>query len=1068
MTNPVEKYPPSSSESTLRQWLHQAVGLDGLRFKLQVRGNNLHLLCEADPSPDRSTVLHRLLPALQQTDLNSLLPDNAASIYQVQVYGGQAGNLHPDWAFTIYLNQLDEHITQLQQEQPAMASSVPATAHSSGPVIPPEITGLAVSNRSLAKQGNEMAIASYLSETLSDLGIAVRVSVKSIACPINSNVYSTDIIRTVSTSKRLWIACQASYKPDPSLVCDSVTQKLRDLEIEGYRDAVILFQVAGETQPDWLLRVDLTPPNEMLRDWGRWGDVEAIQRLINQAIAPFGAYVSTASLKESSLHLVCAVIPRTPADINPVPDRQSIQQQVLPLLDLLAPQGIHTATLYGQVPYQAAPAWVDWIELPAASHPALADSPLTLALQEDWSAVAFLLHRLLNPDLDQYLLTGGIRLQLLPKQDLLHIMSESVRCPEQRYVSQTIVRFLKQLKLPDLAGVRIYGRRAGQKQPMWSYGADFVARERIIPEPAPEFAASDAYVNDLIAQPTDAVVRPELTPEIVQSVWKSARERALHWLQQALMRTQLLVPINDRPNSPALPGSSAQGYGVAIVWGLVGALVVVQANWLLESLLRQKPATVATQPTQMADAATSTAVVSSTTPVETEELSEFPFADVKLPRSSPTDRTAFDADKFTESTGSSQAAAEQTEAQKTPPPTNLPYTPQNLAVNLALAQSLEAESFAPDFNSRQFNDKLQLYYRVLEELGPPNVLIVGSSRALRGVDPTALEQALADLGHRDVQVFNFGINGATAQVIDLLLRQLLTPEQLPDLIVWADGARAFNSNAIDVTYNGMTASLSYQELAQGRLQLPQVGIASSGAESVAPSATGINVTLTDSYQALDRWLSQQVAQVVRPHQERDRLKQLIQYQMARVLPATEPASIPSELLASDGNLALSKTTTAFPSQYEFVDAAGFLSLGVQFNPATYYQKYARVSGDYDRDYLDFQITGVQEQALQALLQYTQQQQVPVVFVNLPMTDEYLDATRRGYEQQFQAYMIRLSLQQPGLSFHDLSEAWLTNYEYFSDPSHLNRYGAYAVSQRLAQDPRIAWPQSVNTNKEPLD
>jgi hypothetical protein len=1091
MTNFVEKYPSSSPESTLSQWLHQAVGIQGLRFKLQVRGNNLYLLCEADPIPDRSALLRQLLPALQQTDLNALLPNDFPSLYQVQVYGGQAGKFQPDWAFTIYLNQLDEHVAQLQHEQKitttpsavAQESTNPQAASRSPSDSPVETTVLAVSNRSLARQGNEMAIASYLSETLSNLGIAVRVSVKTIPCTINSNVYSTDIIRTSSTSKRLWIACQASYKPDPSLVCESVTQKLRDLEIEGYRDAVILFQVAGETQPDWLLRVDLTPPDEMLRDWARWGDLEAVQRLLNQAIARFGSQISTATLKESSLHLVCTVIANGAAETSQPPDRQQIQTEVLPLLDLLAPQGIQTATIYGQVPHQSAPAWVDWIELPAASHPALADSPLTLALQEDWSAIAFLLHRLLNPDLDQYLLTGGIRLQLLPKQDLLHVMSESVLCPDQRHVSQTIVRFLKQLKLPDLAGVRIYGRRAGQKQPMWNYGVDFVTRERIVPEPAPEFAASDAYVNDLIAQADDAVIRPDLTPERVQTAWKTIQEKALYWVQHLLMRSQLFVPNHDRPSSPALPGSSTQGYTLAIVWGLVGALVVVQANWLLEGILRRKSPTIATEPTPTQPRTTPPAsVVSSTTPVETAEPSEFPFSDVELPRSNSTDATAFESDGFTESppgsvqrtaptsaakpdenTGNEDANDANTDADAT----NLPYTPQNPAVNLALAQSLEAESFALDFNSRQFNDKLQLYYRVLEESGPPDVLIVGSSRALRGVDPAALEQALANLGHDNVRVFNFGINGATAQVIDLLVRQLLTPEQLPDLIVWADGARAFNSNAVDVTYNGMIASSSYQELAQGRLQLPQVGGATAETEPVTV-AEGINVTLTDSYQALDRWLSQRFAQVIRPHQERDRLKQLIQQQVAQMLPAAEPTAITSELLASDGSLALSKPTATFPSQYEFVDADGFLSLGVQFNPATYYQKYAKVSGDYDRDYLDFQITGVQEQALQTVLQYTQQQQIPVAFINLPMTDEYLDATRKGYEQQFRDQMIRLSLQQPGFSFHDLSEAWLTNYDYFSDPSHLNRYGAYAVSQRIAQDPRIAWSNSVNADKEPLD
>ncbi|NJN86014.1 MAG: hypothetical protein HC881_06480 [Leptolyngbyaceae cyanobacterium SL_7_1] len=99
-------------------------------------------------------------------------------------------------------------------------------------------------------------------------------------------------------------------------------------------------------------------------------------------------------------------------------------------------------------------------------------------------------------------------------------------------------------------------------------------------------------------------------------------------------------------------------------------------------------------------------------------------------------------------------------------------------------------------------------------------MVVGSSRALRGVDPAALEASLAELGYTDVDVFNFGINGATAQVVDLIVRRLLTPEQLPRLIVWADGARAFNSGTADITYNGIAASQGYGDLAAGKLPMP--------------------------------------------------------------------------------------------------------------------------------------------------------------------------------------------------------------------------------------------------------
>ncbi|NJL45502.1 MAG: hypothetical protein HC922_06710 [Leptolyngbyaceae cyanobacterium SM2_3_12] len=43
-----------------------------------------------------------------------------------------------------------------------------------------------------------------------------------------------------------------------------------------------------------------------------------------------------------------------------------------------------------------------------------------------------------------------------------------------------------------------------------------------------------------------------------------------------------------------------------------------------------------------------------------------------------------------------------------------------------------ARAAFPSFNSQQLNEKLALYYQRLEESGPPDVLIIGSSRALAG------------------------------------------------------------------------------------------------------------------------------------------------------------------------------------------------------------------------------------------------------------------------------------------------------------------------------------------------
>ena len=101
----------------------------------------------------------------------------------------------------------------------------------------------------------------------------------------------------------------------------------------------------------------------------------------------------------------------------------------------------------------------------------------------------------------------------------------------------------------------------------------------------------------------------------------------------------------------------------------------------------------------------------------------------------------------------------------------------------------------------------------------------------------------------------------------------------------------------------------------------------------------------------------------------------------------------------------------------------FLALSVRFNPATYYQEYARVSGLYDGDYKNFALEGQQDEAFQSLLEFTQEQDIPVVFVNTPLTDEYLDSYRQDAEAKFKKYMLEQSTSQAGFIFRDLGEVW---------------------------------------------
>jgi hypothetical protein len=196
-----------------------------------------------------------LLKALQQTNLDALTKSEQPSIYQVFVYGKKKTEKRPEWCHKVYLNQLEKHLEEVKQ---ALLTANRATG------------ALILSNESLARQGDPNAIARYLSETLSTLGVAVQVKVKR---QIKANV--------PSNKGRLWVFCQSNYTPDPSLIAEPVAAKLRNLKLLNYQDAVISTQVVGETQPDWLLLIDLTPPEVMLKEWARWGDVQAIVRLLN-------------------------------------------------------------------------------------------------------------------------------------------------------------------------------------------------------------------------------------------------------------------------------------------------------------------------------------------------------------------------------------------------------------------------------------------------------------------------------------------------------------------------------------------------------------------------------------------------------------------------------------------------------------------------------------------------------------------------------------------------------------------------------------------------------------------
>ena len=77
----------------------------------------------------------------------------------------------------------------------------------------------------------------------------------------------------------------------------------------------------------------------------------------------------------------------------------------------------------------------------------------------------------------------------------------------------------------------------------------------------------------------------------------------------------------------------------------------------------------------------------------------------------------------------------------------------------------------------------------------------------------------------------------------------------------------------------------------------------------------------------------------------------------------------------------------------------------------------------------------------------------MVFVNLPLSDIYLDKFRRQHEITFKKYMQDL-MDSNQLTFVDMDGLLNTRHDHFSDPSHLNQTGAVAVSEYLTQTKAI--------------
>ncbi|OIP70252.1 MAG: hypothetical protein AUK48_13790 [Oscillatoriales cyanobacterium CG2_30_44_21] len=359
--------------------------------------------------------------------------------------------------------------------------------------------------------------------------------------------------------------------------------------------------------------------------------------------------------------------------------------------------------------------------------------------------------------------------------------------------------------------------------------------------------------------------------------------------------------------------------------------------------------------------------------------------------------------------------------------TNLDLSP-NSSVSEASPEKLK-----PNFNIATFNDKLTLLdWYVTKQGRSPDVIIVGSSRALRGIEPSALEKALAAQGYKDINVFNLGIDGATAKVVNLQITQILSRPQLPRMIIWADGLRAFNSRRSDITYEEITASVGYKQL-EKRLK-------NSSDDLAIVSASEPTLKITTPIASV-------ISNIFATNAKRQEIRTSVVKSFDRN----------TNLLSNSDNLVAVTRPTAVTA----IDPKGFVAFDLVFDPDTYFQKYPQVPGDYDLDYRDFETSGAQFDAFANVVDFCRRNNIELLLVNMPLHSTYLDFIRTNFESIFNQRMQELARRE-GFTYIDLSQSIPNQSDLFSDPSHLNKQGAIAIAQMLGQNTKIPW-QSLKRN-----
>ncbi|NJK28335.1 MAG: hypothetical protein HC925_07505, partial [Coleofasciculaceae cyanobacterium SM2_3_26] len=272
----------TSSRLSWNQWMSEILEMPHLQADLHWQAGCLHVLFSGHPAPDRRWIVERLTQAIAMTDVAQLGDGTQPPPRQIFLYGCQLPTEEdeeeaPDASWLVRPERLDWMVR-----------------------LDPSQCRSQFEERDPKTEFAERA-AQIVQDEFHRLGVPGTVRAKAIAHPSPAD----------PDRLRLLLIGDFTYSPDCSLIARSLARQLRELCPGGFYDAVILSRESGQElggdrvkplKPTVLLRVDLTPPEQLLERWARWGDTEAMDCLLDRLLSTLHLQGSTV-WKASTLHL---------------------------------------------------------------------------------------------------------------------------------------------------------------------------------------------------------------------------------------------------------------------------------------------------------------------------------------------------------------------------------------------------------------------------------------------------------------------------------------------------------------------------------------------------------------------------------------------------------------------------------------------------------------------------------------------------------------------------------------------------------------------------------------------